>query len=163
MKTEPNLRHKSDRGHILPRLLAAIMVAAFVVCGVRGLRVARSRRTEGSGTLNSSDRYLLEALHVNQGGEKVMASISDVPPLEPLAIIAPDDNIYGPLLLDVIGSVTWPHPIYLVQVGNGDVRKTLDVLRNDHFAAGLFYDLAPPVLNPANRRIGLLTVVPISK
>ena len=154
---------KHGRGHNVLRLLAAAAVVAFVVCGVQGLKVACSRRTDGHGNLNSSDSFLLQALQVNGGAEKIVHSISDLPPLQPLAIIAPTDNVYASILLATIGSITWPHEICLIHVGNANVKKTLDTLRDDHFAAALFYDLAPPFPNSGDRHVGSLTIVPISK
>jgi len=155
--------HNSHRWRILQPLLAVAMVAAFVVCGLHGLKKARSHRTDGIGVLNSTDSFLLQALRVNGGAEKILSAISDLPPLQPLAIIAPKDNIFGPILLPTIGSITWPHQVYLIQAANPDVSKSLDTLRNDHFAAALVYDLAPPVPDSGNRRVGALTIVRVSK
>jgi hypothetical protein len=139
------------------------MVAAFVVCGIQGLKTARSRRTFGDGRLNSADRFLLEALHVDQGGERIVNAISDLPPLQPLAVLAPADNVYGPLLLQAIGAITWPHQICFIQAGDATLAKTLGVLHEHHFAAALLYDLAPPAPDPNDRHVGLLTIVPVAK
>lgn len=140
-----------------------MIVGIFVLCGLQGLKVSRSRRTAGNGDFNSSDRFLLEALHANGGAEGIVNSISALPPGEPLAIIAPRDNVYGPLLLQAIGALTWPHEICLVQTDSAGILRTAELLRNDHFAAGLYYDLAPPAPTLAACSDGLLTIVPTSK
>jgi hypothetical protein len=146
--------------------LVVAMVGAFVYFGVRGLRVSRSRRTAGDGVFSSSDRFFAEALQVNGGAEKLLGAISDLPPLQPLAIVAPAGNAYEPLLLPMIASITWPRQVGLIQVGDAASQPTdkmLDVLRTDHFAAALFYDLPPPLPDSGGRQAGLMTVVPLSK
>jgi hypothetical protein len=163
MNAEPIPRRSFDVGKIVQQLLMAAMVVAFVFYGIRGLKMARSRRTEGTGVLNSSDAFLQQALQVDGGGEKILAAISDMPPLQPLAIVVPNDNVFGSILLLTIASFAWPHEIYLIHAGNADVGKVVDTLRNDHFAGALFYNVAPPVPGPHDRRVGLLTIVPISK
>jgi len=150
-------------GHRFHRLMVAVIVAAFVVCGIHGFKMTRSRYTEGYGILSSSDRFLLEALGVDEGAEKITTAISDLPPLQPLAIIAPNDNVYASLLLPTIGSFTWPRGIYLIHANNLNLKKTLDTLRRDQFAAVLYYDLAPPIPNAACRRVGLLTIAPLTE
>ena len=139
------------------RLLAVVMVVAFVHYGARGFRKAYSRRTDGQGAFSSTDAFLLQALHIHGAAEQILASTSDLPPLESLAIIAPKDDVFGSILQPTITSITWPRDVQLVQTGEQDPAKTIDVLRDHHFAAALFYNI--PV--PAGRRIGLLTIVPI--
>ena len=142
-------------------MLAAAAVIAFVVGGLHGVLAGRSRRTAGGGRLDSTDAYLAGALHVRDGGQGLLRALSDLPPLQPLAIIAPQDNVYGPILLAAVGSITWPHEVCLLPAGN--VRKTLETLRHDHFAAALLYTIPPPAPGAGDRQIGLLTVVPLSK
>jgi hypothetical protein len=163
MEADPIPRQGFDTRHNIPCLLAAAMIAAFVVCGIRGREAAYSRATAGAGAFNSTDRFLLQALHVGRGAEQITNAISNLPPLQPLAIVLPVDNVYGSILLPTIGSITWPHPIYLVQVDNGNAAKTPYVLRAHHFAAALYYDIAPPVPNSNDRRVGLMTIVPIQR
>ncbi|MGA3170889.1 MAG: hypothetical protein ABSE62_07720 [Chthoniobacteraceae bacterium] len=139
------------------RLLAVVMVVAFVHYGARGIRKSYSRRTDGQGDFSSTDAFLLQALQVHGAARQILAATSDLPPLEPLAVIAPNDDVFGPILQPTISSITWPREIQLVQTSEQDSAKTIDVLRDHHFAAALFYNIPAP----AGRRVGLLTIVPI--
>ena len=145
------------------RLLAAMLVLAFILCGAHGIRSARSRRTDGSGAFSSTDSFLFQTLGVHGASGQIANAISNLPSSQPLAIIAPSDNFISSFILPEIGSVTWPHPICLIRVDNPELPETLRTLRKDHFAAALFYDLLPPIPNPAVHRVGLLTIVPIPK
>lgn len=147
---------------LFPRLLLVAVVATFVVCGFHGMKAARSRRTDGSGPLCSTDAYLLQALGVHGAGEQILTAIAGLPPNGPLAIVAPKGNVFGPILLPVISSITWPHDVYLVQAGSPDTANAFATFRKDHFAAAFYYEVPPPAA-PARHQIGPLTVVPISK
>lgn len=154
--------HPGSTYNIL-RLLTAAMVAAFVLCGAWGRGVASRFTVSGSGASASSDRIFAEPLEVNDASGKILDSISDLPPRQPLALLIPSANVYGPIFEAAISSITWPHEISLIPVKNGNVQKTFDALRGTRFAAALLFGVTPPVSNSIIRHVGQLTIIPISQ
>lgn len=141
-------------------------LAAFVVFGVRGIVSVRSRRTDGGGPFGSTDSFLIQTLGVHDGSRQILDAISGMPPVDPLVIIAPGNSDFATILPPdmAVASITWPHEVYLVRVGDGaELRERLGDLRDEHFSTALLYGFAPPPADSRVRRIGLLTVLQIPK
>ena len=143
------------------RLLLAALVIAFALAGFHGFRRTRSHRIDGAGPLSSSDSLLLQATQVHGSAGKILDSLAGLPPAAPLAVVVPKGNAFGSLLLQSISEITWPHDVYMVQIGKDDFLQKIDVLRKYHFGAAIYYGIAPPAAGSDARHIGPLTVAPV--
>ena len=145
------------------RALIAAMLAAFVLCGVWGHNAAICGTTRGDGAFNSSDRFLSPLFEANGASEKILASISDLPPGKPLALLVPITNTFGPLMQETISSIIWPRKLCLMPVENGNARATFDYLHGTACAGILFFGATLPVASVHTRRVGQLAIIPLSK
>ncbi len=144
-------------------LVIAALAGVFALCGVRGFRAARSMRTDGHGPLGSTDAVLVTVLQSHGAASQILDALSHFPASQPVAVVTRADDVFGPILLQAIGSITWPRDIHLVQVANADtLARAIKIMRNDGFAAAFFIGVPVPA-DPANRQIGTMTVVPISR
>jgi hypothetical protein len=145
------------------RLIAVAILAAFVVCGAWGRTVAACLTVNTDGPFSSSDRLLSDALQTGDASAQILASISPLPPRQPLALLIPDALVSGPQLQAALSSISWPHQVSLIPVKNGDAEKTLSNLSHTRFGAALLFRIDPSVPKSGSRHVGRLTIIPISK
>ncbi len=155
------LQYHPESTHNILRLLTAALVAAFVLCGAWGHKAASCFTANGHGAFVSSDRLLADPLEVDDASEKILDSVSSVPPRQPVALLVPGANVYGPIFQVAISAIAWPHELRLIPVKSGNVNQTFDSLRKSRFGAALIFGVTPPVSDSISRHIGQLTIIPI--
>jgi hypothetical protein len=91
-----------------------------------------------------------------------MDAISDLPPTQSIALLAPERSLNGAVLQAAIGSISWPHRICLIDVTRSNVRSTFEGLRHADYAAAFLFGFSPPT-DPANRQVGALTLMRVTQ
>jgi len=141
------------------RALTAALIAAFVLCGAWGHKVAHCLAAEGTEPLASTDLVFAQALGVDHGAEKITDALSGLAPGRSLALLSPKDSLNGAVLQVALSSITWPRKICIIQVTGDTIKSTFESLHPADYAAVLVFGFAPPP-DPANGHVGPLTIIP---
>ncbi len=152
---------RSESACNLRRLLTVAILAAFVVCGAWGRTVATCLTAKPHGAFASSDRLLADALQADDASEQILASISTLPPRQPLALLIPDALACGPQLQAAVSSISWPHEVSLIPVKNGAAERTLSSLSHTRFGAALLFRIDAPASDFPCRHVGRLAIITI--
>lgn len=148
----------------LYRLSWILLLAAFAVCGLRGiLKAEPMTQTDGNGPDCMIGAFLRDMQCSGRPPRTIAAAFEKMPPSDaPIAVVWPSLDLNMSIVNEMVSYLAWPRRTLSVPVDKHDIAPVVRYLRKSRASVIVFYIFKPPPLENSTVS-GQLTIVPLEE